>query len=312
MTSVETIPPLSVLMPVYNAARYVAEATESILNQTFRDFEFVIIDDGSTDGSLDILRRYEQQDARIRLYSRENRGLVATLNEGIGYCRAPLIARMDADDISLPERFDKQVAFMAAHPEVVLCGTAILCIDEKNRHLRALAPPTTHEDIEAAHLEGSTCICHPSALLRRETVIDLGGYDENAHLIEDYDLWLRLGEVGVLANLPEMLLRYREHASSVSTASHMAQVAARQRVLNAAMVRRGLQPGVECRPWRPITRADRHARLLQYGWMGFMRGDRSMARDYGWRAVKSRPCSSDAWRLLACALLKPLPKSGNG
>ncbi len=122
-------PSISVLMPVYNTERYVAEAIESILAQTFGDFEFIIVNDGSTDDSLAILRRYEQQDQRIRLITRPNTGIVGALNDGLALARAELVARMDADDVSLPERLGKQRDFMSSHPGCVAMSTAYTIMD---------------------------------------------------------------------------------------------------------------------------------------------------------------------------------------
>src|SRR6476661_6105481 len=126
-------PPVSVLMPVYNAGRYVAEAVESILGQTYADFEFLIVDDGSTDRSRAILERYAARDPRIRLVSRPNTGYAAALNELLGLARGELVARMDADDVALPERLLRQVNYLRAHPEVVCVGTAVHLIDGGGR-----------------------------------------------------------------------------------------------------------------------------------------------------------------------------------
>jgi glycosyltransferase involved in cell wall biosynthesis len=123
-------PAISVLMPVYNTERYVAEAVESILAQTFRNFEFLIIDDGSTDRSLSILKRYAERDPRIYLVSRPNTGYVIALNEMLAMARGEFIARIDADDIALPERFEVQVAYLREHPEVVCLGSKVQFIDE--------------------------------------------------------------------------------------------------------------------------------------------------------------------------------------
>ena len=128
-------PSVSVCMPVYNTERYVAEAVESILAQTLGDFEFVIIDDGSTDGSRAILEPYAKQDDRIRLISRPNTGIIGARNEALGLAKGELIAVMDSDDVALPERFEVQVAYLREHPEVVCLGSKVQCIDEAGRFL---------------------------------------------------------------------------------------------------------------------------------------------------------------------------------
>jgi glycosyltransferase involved in cell wall biosynthesis len=208
--------PITILMPVYNAERYLASTLESILAQTYADFHFLIIDDGSTDSSLAVLRRYARHDLRIRLISRENRGYVQSINEGIELSRGEYIARMDADDIALPGRLESQLKYMEMHPEVVCLGGYYDLIDQHGRFLTTMTPPTEHEAIEEELLAGHTPICHPCAMLRREAVERVGNYDVSMTMADDLDLWLRLGEIGKLANLPFSILQYRLHPKSVS------------------------------------------------------------------------------------------------
>src|SRR5512135_1833139 len=142
-------PPLiSVCMPVYNAERYIARAVESILGQTFGDFEFLILDDGSTDGSLEILRRYANHDPRIRLTSRPNKGLPPSLNELVDQARGEFIARMDADDVALPERFARQVEYLRAHPDCVLVGSRVQLVDPEGDPLCDWCTMQEHEAID--------------------------------------------------------------------------------------------------------------------------------------------------------------------
>src|ERR1035437_8612478 len=149
-----TIPTLSVCMPVYNAQAYVRQATESILNQSFADFEFIIIHDGSTDDSRKILEELARRDSRIRLVSRPNTGYTKALNEALGLARAPYLARMDADDISMPDSFEKQLAYLQAHPDCVLVGSRILTIDPFGSPLYEPRHKLVHEAIEAELLAG--------------------------------------------------------------------------------------------------------------------------------------------------------------
>ncbi len=216
-------PPISVCLPVYNAERYIAEAVESILGQTFGDFEFLIIDDGSTDGSRRILERYAAGDPRIRLVSRPNGGLVSALNELLGMARGEFIARMDADDIALPERFERQIAYLRDHGDVVALGTQILLIDPRGAPLTEMPLDLEHEDIDRAHLNGVTVLCHPTILARTASVLGVGGYRPGYFPGEDIDLWLRLAEVGRLANLPEILVKYRQHLQSIGNTQHAAR-----------------------------------------------------------------------------------------
>ncbi|MEA2735824.1 MAG: hypothetical protein QOE14_2275, partial [Humisphaera sp.] len=155
MTATAPIAPaVSVLMPVYNAARYLAEAVESILAQTFRDFEFVIVDDGSTDRSPAMLDEYAKRDSRIRIIRRPNTGIVGALNDAIAESKAALIARMDADDVSLPDRLEKQVAYLRDHAECVALGSRVVGIDPYGCVLFQSEHKLTHEEIDAELLNG--------------------------------------------------------------------------------------------------------------------------------------------------------------
>lgn len=204
-------PLLSVLMPVFNAEAYVGEAVESILAQSFPDFEFIIIDDGSTDGSLPILKQYAARDTRIRLISRENRGLVATLNEGIALARGKWIARMDADDVAMSNRFELQLAALKRE-KADFCGGAAECFGA----WRALwSYPLTHEACEV-RLLFHVPFSHPTVIGRRSAFAELG-YDPVFAQAEDYDLWQRAWARGYkFVNVPEIVLRYRVHAGQVS------------------------------------------------------------------------------------------------
>ena len=190
-------PTVSVLMSVYNGERYLRPAVESILAQTFADFEFVIIDDGSKDASASILRRYADRDPRVKLTVREeNEGLTAKLNEAFATSRGKYLARMDCDDVALPERFARQVALLDADPTVACTGGWFQLIDGAGRLLTTFRPPTDDAAIQAKLVCGHTAICHPCAMIRRTALERVGGYDTRFKTSQDLDLWLRLGEVG--------------------------------------------------------------------------------------------------------------------
>jgi hypothetical protein len=212
-------PAISVAMSVYNGERFLAEAIESILGQTFTDFEFLILDDGSRDGTRAIVEAYSARDARIRPIFRENRGLVASLNQLIEESRAPLIARMDADDISMPKRFEKQIAFLAANPDYGVIGSRSVDIDDAGNAYRLAGPehPDTHEGFIAAVHARQPLLCHPAVMYRREIVQSVGGYHVAFRHCEDLDLWLRLASVTRLASLPDRLIRYRHYPNQVSS-----------------------------------------------------------------------------------------------
>jgi len=200
-------------MSVYNGQEHLREAVDSVLGQTFTDFEFLIVDDGSTDHTLEILRSYD--DARIRLIVQENRGLVDSLNRALEEAKSEYVARMDADDVSLPERFSSQIAFLDAHPEVGILGTAVVYIDRGGEVVGSWHVPTLPGEI-GWQLFFGTCLAHPSVMMRRELVLELGSYDGDALYAEDYDLWARAVSLAGLANLDSELLQRRAWEESVT------------------------------------------------------------------------------------------------
>ncbi len=204
-------PKISVLLPVYNSELYIKEAIDSILNQTFSDFEFIIIDDASTDKSVEIIQSYS--DSRIQLIVKpQNLGYTNSLNYGLTIAKGDYIARMDSDDISLPFRFEKQVAFLEANLDVVACGTnyQILGTDY------VVTKPELHEDIKIELLTES-CIGHPTVMLRNETLQkNQISYQIKFEPAEDYALWVHMLNYGKLHNLQEVLFLYRNHEGQVS------------------------------------------------------------------------------------------------
>src|SRR5688572_17248865 len=180
-------PTVSVVMTVYNTERYVAEAVDSVLGQTFRDFEFIIIDDGSTDGSPFILRNAAARDPRIRLVSRPNTGIVRAANEGIALAAGPYIARMDSDDVCLPRRLETQLRYLDEHPECVLVGSRVTVVDPYGSPVLESMQPLTHEEIDAELLGsgGGWAIVQPSAMMRTDAVRRVGGYRGVHNVSED-------------------------------------------------------------------------------------------------------------------------------
>ncbi len=200
-------PAISVVMAVYNGERYLAEAVDSILNQTFSDFEFIIIDDASQDNTPAILEKYH--DSRIvRLKNDTNAGLSASLNHGIEVARGSYVARMDADDISHPERLDRQYNRLVVDPELDVLGTAYVEITNQGLIIEEASPPTTHSLI-VWNLLLHNVMAHPSIMMRRDAVLTIGGYNPAFRLSQDYELWTRLALKGRFANLPERLLKHR-------------------------------------------------------------------------------------------------------
>lgn len=301
---------VSVLMPVFNAEAYLAQAIESILGQTFKDFEFIIVDDGSTDASPALLQRYARKDGRIHLISRENRGIARTRNELLSQAQGEFVAMMDADDIALPDRLSRQIAFLQHHPDVVCLGSSYQLIDEAGRLLlTCFAVPEEDTAIQRQLLTGSGGVHQPTVMFRRATAIAVGGYDETMPVCEDLDLWMRMGEVGKLANLKQPLVQYRLHARSISERNPNLETEYSRIACERAWQRRGIEGRFEATgEWRPgADPASRHRFMLQYGWWAFNSCQRGTAMLYGGRAIATKPFDLEGWRLLACAAIKPMP-----
>jgi glycosyltransferase involved in cell wall biosynthesis len=296
-------PRVSVVMTVYNAERYLREAVESILNQTFGDFEFIVVNDGSTDGSRRILEEYARRDGRIRLVSRPNTGIVAAANEGIAAARGEYLARMDADDVSLPRRFEKQVAYLDAHPECVIVGSRVLSTDPHGIPVAPSEHALTHEEIDAQLMTatGGWALLQPATMMRLDAVRAVGGYRGKYNISEDHDLFLRLAERGKVANLPEVLFHYRRRYDG-ATHTHLHQLAeAKDKLLREAYERRGLPlpAGWKAEVWKPVPVREQ---VRTWGWAALRAGNKAVARKHAARAVITAPWSGAAWKLLFCAL----------
>lgn len=211
----ETSPPqVSIVVACYNAEPYLRDAMESVVGQTFADWELIVVNDGSTDGSLSFLHGLAGQDARVRVIDQDNHGQNAAANLAISIARAPLIARMDADDLCHPTRLEKQVAFMHRNPGVGLLGTQICRLGDCKSGLSS-SFPTDHDGIVDALLQNHHAICNPTIIFRRELFEQIGGYWEH-NIAEDWDMFLRMAEISRLANLDEVLFSYRFHRGSIN------------------------------------------------------------------------------------------------
>jgi glycosyltransferase involved in cell wall biosynthesis len=216
-----SIPIVSVLMPVYNGEKYLRETIDSILIQSFTDFEFLIINDGSTDTSENIILSFE--DARIRYEKNEsNLKLIATLNKGIELAKGKYIVRMDADDISCPDRIKKHVAFMESNPEIGICGSWFEAFGEVENTI--VKYKETHDEIMTKMLY-QCHFCHPSLIIRKKVFEDLEiPFDKKFIHAEDYELYFRLSTKWKFHNLQESLVKYRIHSSSVSRQNEKIQL----------------------------------------------------------------------------------------
>lgn len=209
----ENSPLVSVVMSVYNGSSYLKEAVESILNQTYSNFEFLIINDGSTDNSLNIIQSFS--DKRIKLIDNGvNKGLIYSLNKGFDEAQGKYIARMDADDISLPNRFEKQVNYLERHSHVGVLGSDYICFTED--YSKYILAVHQSEEIKAFLLFGAT-VCHPTLMLRKSVVDQFHfRYSDMAKHVEDFDLWTRMSIHTHFANINEALFKYRDHPNQVS------------------------------------------------------------------------------------------------
>lgn len=208
-------PAVSIVMPVRDGERFLQIAIDSVLAQSFADFELIIIDDGSSDSTPAILAEAARRDPRIVVIREEPTGVAAAFNLGIATARAPLIARLDSDDIALPERLARQVETMQSEPSLGLLGSFAETIDESGRTLGSRTPPVSHDAL-VTFLARNDPFVTSTVMLRTELARTLGGYRAAIEVAEDYDLWLRMAERARIANLPETLVRYRVHLQSES------------------------------------------------------------------------------------------------
>jgi Glycosyl transferase family 2 len=231
------VPAVSVVLPVYNGEPYLVEALNSILRQTFEDFELIAVDDASTDNSRSYLEEAARRDARVCIVDGPGRGLVDALNLGLARARGEFIARMDADDVSQSTRFAQQVEYLRANPQIAVVGSAITLIDATGKLIREIDYPLTPVEVDRFLIETGSALAHPAVMARRNALREVGGYRSLFQHAEDYDLWLRLAEGHSLANLPDRLLRYRHHdtkgslrhAAAQRLATHLARLCAKAR-----------------------------------------------------------------------------------
>jgi len=233
-------PAVSVLVGVHNGAPWVSRAVESVLGQTLADLDLIVVDDGSTDATPTLLAAV--RDSRLIVERQSRTGLTRALNRALARARAPLIARLDADDVALPARLERQRAFLEGHPDVGLLGTAARVVDEADRELAVIRPPEADPAIRRALIRRNPFV-HSSVMARRALVEQVGGYDASFPVAQDYDLWLRLSAVTRMANLPEPLVIRRLIPGRVTAERDSARLRSEARARWRA-VRRGQFP-----PW---------------------------------------------------------------
>lgn len=249
-------PLVSFVIPAFNAAAHVEQSVRSALGQTYPHIEVLAVDDGSKDRTGEILTRIAREDARLIVISQENRGLTETLNRACSSARGRYIARLDADDVALPQRVAKQVAWFESHPRGVLVGADVTLIDADGNPCARQRFPESDADLRRALAEGC-CFVHPATMLSVDAFREVGGYRRAFLDAEDYDLWFRLSEVGEMGSVPEPLILYRIHPGQVSgqRAEQQAVSALGARRSADARLRSGRDPVTDD---APITRQKLH------------------------------------------------------
>ena len=289
-------------MPVRNSETYIRQAVDSILIQTCPDFEFLIYDDGSTDKTADILRKCAQHDSRLHITYGTNQGYAAWLVKGVEQATGQFLARMDSDDISRPDRFQTQLDYMMQHPQCVAVGGQVQWIDADGWPIGPHHLPCDHISIDSGQLDArGAMITHPAVMMRTHAVRAVGSYQPNFETAEDMDLFLRLAEVGALANLPSVVLNYRVHMKSVSRIRRVRQREASLEIANLARARRGL-PRLQKAPW-PITDSSEWSEQQQWARLAFHSGNYATARKYAWRTFCKSFWRASSWKLLVGAVL---------
>ena len=298
-------PTASVVIPVYNTSKYLEKAVDSVLKQTFTDFEILLLDDGSTDGSSAILDRYPLTDSRCRVYHWPNRGIIASRNEGNRLAKADILFLMDSDDICTPDRFAKQMAYLLENPDCVAVGSRMLLIDSEDMPITVMGSSFSHDEIDSTNISGiDAAFFQPTVAVRKSAMEQVGGYRAEYPSAEDFDLFLRLAEIGNLANLPDVLLKYRQHLSSIGYRQGNQQADSARRAIQDACRRRGLDcpvPEARREP-APDQRNEPAGAYTKWAWWALKAGYLPTARKYTWMAMMKRPFSMEVWRLCACVL----------
>jgi len=295
-------------MPAYNAGKYIAEAIASVLCQSFDDFELLIIDDGSFDNTLSVIRSFS--DPRIRLLTQENKGISDALNTGLRMARGVYIARFDADDVCLPERLARQVLFLDGRPTYLIVGSDAEYMAENGEHLFNFQC-AGHSYKELLDNLYKTCpFIHSAVMYRKEAILQAGGYCQDAHNFEDYLLWVKLLGSGKCSNLPEPLIKVRINPDSVTIDEQWR--GRRFRQLKQGVIRRGTITSQEGEELLQIIRSQ-EGRKIKEGAYHALCGKKFLADNYRpakarWhvtRAIQANPLRWDNYAILAASFLPP-------
>ena len=295
---------VSVIMPVFNAANYIDEAIESILLQSFTHFELLIINDGSTDDSLALLKKWEAKDNRISVFNQHNQGRATARNNGLELASTDYVAMMDADDISMPNRLQLCYEYLEKHNDVVAVSGQFETICMYGVHLSTSVEPLDHLAIEQSLLQDlGAAFIQGASMIRKSLAEKVGGYDPIYDIGEDTDLFLRMAMQGKLANLPEVLLKYRKHPFSITTTTTKASVPDCIQRLNKSWEARGLALDQDFQHWlEQVTPLSVQQQFLWWGWNALGKGHLNVSRRYAMRLVFSFPLNVEKSRFIFCAL----------
>ncbi|KXJ53207.1 glycosyltransferase family 2 protein [Cycloclasticus zancles] len=293
-------PTVSVLMPVYNTEKYLKEAIDSILSQSYRDFEFLIVDDGSTDGSLDIIQNSANNDPRIKFVSEPNKGICATRNQLTTWASGQYLAWMDSDDICNLTRLERQIEYLKNDTSCNVVGCGSYLLDDDGFKICRWITPQSHDEIDSWHISGNGgAIIFASTMMLKSSVEQAGGFNEQLTGAEDLCLLLRLAEIGKIENISDELYFYRQHIESISHSAKVKIKLDTQTVVDAARERRGLSSfTLPCND-KENSRFDTY---IKWGWWALAGKNILTSRKYAKKAILLAPYKVQAWKLLLCSV----------
>jgi len=297
-------PLVSVVMPVFNASLYLDEAIESVLWQTLPEFELIIINDGSTDNSFQLLKQWEKKDSRIKVYDQENKGRSITRNRGLELATTEYIAMMDADDISMPNRLKLCYEFLMAHKDVVAVSGQYktMCMYGVSMYKSSL--PLGHEEIERDLLQDKgDSFTQGAAMIIKSVAKKVGGYNSSYELGEDADLFLKMALEGKLQNLSVVLLKYRQHASSITNTMNKNLISNCIVRVRQAWIDRELQFDDNFEHYlESVTEKKEYNSYLKWGWNALAKGELVIARRYAIKLLLTSPFHLDIYRFVYCSI----------
>ncbi len=306
-------PPVTVLIPAYNLASYLADAVDSVLQQTYRGpMGIIILDDGSTDETLQVARRLAEGESRIEVQTQANRGRAATRDRLVDWAPTEMLAWLDADDLASPSWLDDQVDFLLHHPACVAVSGQGYSMTGRRRAIGPMNHPLDGEEIDRRHINGqANAFFQSCVLVRKSAVKSAGGYDQRYPCAEDYSLWLRLAEIGTLANLDRIHLLYRVHPTSANWTVNVDQRRQGYQIMNEARQRRGLLPLQEARQEIPPAKKDDWNRRLYWINIALKSGNPLSALEMLGVALRKHPTSAVMWLAAVVSICDTILFLGN-